>query len=136
MAVLRQEIDARIGVKDTRTVGAAQVQDAAYRPEEVVRVGESTSWRNNLVESIAGTVIRVGEKMVGVAQENAYLEGQAKAGRIKSEEELEGDWLTKDWAVAATATLWASWPLPTPRLRWPWICKNCAPRVLPSLKST
>lgn len=100
MAVLRQEIDARIGVKDTRTVGAAQVQDAAYRPGEVVRVGESTSWRNNLVESIAGTAIKVGEKMVGVAQENAYLEGQAKAGRIKSEDELEGDWLTKDWAVA------------------------------------
>lgn len=100
MAVLRQEVNASIGAKDTRTVSSAQVQDAAYRPEQVVRVGDSASWRTNLVESIAGTAIKVGEKMIGVAQENAYLEGQAKAGRIKSEDELEGDWLTRDWAVA------------------------------------
>jgi len=100
MTVLRQESNVRIDAKDTRSIANTQVQDARFQPNQTVRVGDQTSWRTNLVESIAGAAIKVGEKAVNVAQENAYLEGQAKAGRIKSEDELESNWLTKDWAVA------------------------------------
>ena len=98
MTVLRQSGDVNLGTKDTRQVGA-QVQDATLRVNAPVTVGDA-SWRSSLVQSVAATVIKVGGKAVGVAQENAYLEGQAQAGRIKSEEELDGNFLTKDWAVA------------------------------------
>lgn len=104
MAVLRQEINASIGTKDTRSIASPQLQDARFKPEQTTNVVEDNSWRTNMVSSIVdnvvGTAIKVGEKLVGVAQENAYLEGQAQAGRIKSEEELESNWLTKDWKVA------------------------------------
>lgn len=98
MTVLRQSGDVNLGTKDTRQVGA-QVQDATLRVNVPVSVGD-TAWRANLVQGIASTVIKVGEKATSVAQENAYLEGQAQAGRVKSEEELDSNFLTKDWAVA------------------------------------
>lgn len=101
MVVLRQDLsNARIDAKDTRNIANTQVQDAQNKGATTVSVGDSSGWRANLVQSIAGTLVKVGEKAVGVAQENAYLEGQAKAGRIQSEDELEGNFLTKDWAVA------------------------------------
>jgi GH24 family phage-related lysozyme (muramidase) len=98
MTVLRQPGDVNLETKDTRQVGA-QVQDATLRVNTPVSVGD-TSWRSNLVQSVASTIIKVGEKAIGVAQENAYLEGQAQAGRIKSEEELDSNFMTKDWAIA------------------------------------
>lgn len=99
MTVLRQEINAGPQVRDTRQINAAQVRDAHVRPNATVQVGDQ-SWRTNLLDSIAGTALKLADKAVGVAQENAYLEGQIAASTGKSEEELDTNFFTKDWAVA------------------------------------
>jgi len=45
----------------------------------------------------AGNIMQVGLK---TSQEEAYLQGASKVGQIKSEAELEGNPITRDWAVA------------------------------------
>lgn len=97
--VLRQEVNAQPNVRDTRQINSAQVQDANVRPNTTVQVGDQ-SWRTNLLDSIAGTAFKLADKAMGVAQENAYLEGQIAASTGKAEEELDTNIFTKDWAVA------------------------------------
>jgi hypothetical protein len=55
---------------------------------------------DRLLARIAGVATQLGNQMMQVAQEEAYLAGAAKAGTIKSEEELETNPLTSAWTKA------------------------------------
>jgi hypothetical protein len=88
-----------------------QVQDAAgglanpdynkYRTSksrEGHDVGEGTADR--LLDSITGTANKLLQQSASISQEEAYLRGAAAAGSAQSEDELEGNVFTKDWAKA------------------------------------
>lgn len=69
------------------------------RGEAPVRVGDD-QYKARLITGLLQDVGRVAGEYAQIQKENAYLEGAAKAGRIESEEELEGNIITRDWAVA------------------------------------
>ena len=85
--------------RDTREFRHAQVAQADTRVAQPLIVGDD-SWRDKLLSKMGADATRVLDKMVDVRLSDLYLEGQAKAGIIESEDELEGNPLTRDWKVA------------------------------------
>lgn len=86
-------------VKDERSTPGQQVAAADTRAQGPITFGDDT-WRDKLLGSFVGQGQAVLEKMADVEYGNQYLEGQAQAGLIESEDELEGNPLTRDWKVA------------------------------------
>ncbi len=86
-------------VRDTREFQRAQVAAADTRVAPPLIVGDD-SWRDKMLEQLGGTAANMLNKMADIEFSNLYLEGQAKAGVIESEEELQGNPLTRDWQVA------------------------------------
>ena len=86
-------------VRDTREFRQSQVAAADTRVAPPLIVGDD-SWRDKMLEQLGGTATNMLNKMADIEFSNLYLEGQAKAGVIESEEELQGNPLTRDWQVA------------------------------------
>lgn len=86
-------------VQDTRTVAETRVERADTRPQTNIEVGDS-SWKDKLFQQFAGVAEKGLNKAADIEYTNLYLEGQAAAGVIQSEEELQGNPLTRDWKVA------------------------------------
>lgn len=86
-------------VRDTRQFQSSGVAQADTRPAGTVSVGDDT-WRSKLLEGFGNQAANVLNKMADVEFSNLYLEGQAQAGMIESEDELQGNPLTRDWKVA------------------------------------
>ena len=95
----RQYTPPEFQVRDTREFRQAQVAPADTRAAAPIQVGD-VAWRDKLIESLSGTAANVLNKMADIEYSNLYLEGQSKAGLIESEDELEGNPLTRDWKVA------------------------------------
>lgn len=76
-----------------------QVSGADTRAQTPMVIGD-TSWKDKLLSDwgskASSTLMSLSEQSLV----NDYLEGQAKAGIIQSEAELEGNVLTRDWKVA------------------------------------
>src|SRR5574343_415993 len=88
-----------IGVQDTRTVRASDPGTVALRSDYGGAVGDA-GWRSRMLQGLGAKLGDAGMAYLEQKQQEAYLEGQAKVGQIQSEDELEGSWLTSDWAVA------------------------------------
>jgi len=86
-------------VRDERRTPEGQVAAADTRSAAPITFGDST-WRDRMLQQLGGQGAQVLEKMADIEFSNLYLEGQAKAGIIESEAELEGNPLTRDWKVA------------------------------------
>lgn len=86
-------------VQDRRTVQEQQVAAADTRPNYDREVGDD-SWRDRLVAQLGQNGAQVLNKLADVEFSNLYMEGQAAVGIAKSEEELQGNPLTRDWKVA------------------------------------
>ena len=86
-------------VRDTREFQQSQVAAADTRVAPPLIVGDD-SWRDKMLEQLGGNAANMLNKMADIEFSNLYLEGQAKAGVIESEEELQGNPLTRDWQVA------------------------------------
>lgn len=85
-------------VQDRRTVEQRDVAQADTRVKPIA-VGDD-SWRDRLLEDIAGVGSKVLNQMADIEYSNLYLEGQAAAGQVESEDELQGNPLTRDWKLA------------------------------------
>lgn len=85
--------------RDTREFKQSQVAGADTRVQAPLIVGDA-SWRDKMLESLGNQAAGVLSKMADIEFSNLYLEGQAQAGVIESEEELQGNPLTRDWKVA------------------------------------
>lgn len=77
----------------------SQVARADTRVAPPLQVGDAT-WRDKLLGQIGKDGAALLNKMADIEYSNLYLEGQASAGIIESEAELEGNPLTRDWKVA------------------------------------
>ena len=97
--MLRQYQAPEFRVRDTREFQQSQVAAADTRVAPPLIVGDD-SWRDKMLEQLGGTAASMLNKMADIEFSNLYLEGQAKAGVIESEEELQGNPLTRDWQVA------------------------------------
>lgn len=89
----------RFGVQDTRELRRFEVSGTDTSANANIRVGDD-SWRNKLLSNLLGQASDLSFKMANIHIANQYLEGQAAAGIVKSEEELESDPMTRDWKVA------------------------------------
>lgn len=69
-----------------------------FKQQQVQQPVESQLDRT--LQNILGAGIDFAEKGFQRSTEEAYLDGAAKVGQIQSEAELQGDPLTRDWAVA------------------------------------
>jgi len=85
--------------RDTREFQQSQVAGADTRAQAPLIVGDD-SWRDKMLESLGNQASGVLNKMADIEFSNLYLEGQAQAGVIESEGELQGNPLTRDWKVA------------------------------------
>jgi hypothetical protein len=99
MALQRDYKAPQLNVQDTRTAPGGQVAQADTRVAPPITFGDA-SWRDRLFEQLGHTAASTLDKMADVAYSNLYLEGQAKAGMIESEAEIQGNPLTRDWQVA------------------------------------
>lgn len=75
------------------------VQGGDYRPVQEVSVGD-TDWKDRFISQLGGEAVKLLNKAADTEYANLYLEGASKAGVIESEEELQGNPLTRDWKVA------------------------------------
>lgn len=85
--------------QDQRSIKQFQLEAPAFRPNGEVTAGDS-DWRSRLIQDVASSAGKVMNNMADIAYDNLYLEGAAQAGQISSENELEGNPLTRDWKVA------------------------------------
>lgn len=86
-------------VQSERAIRPGQVAQADTRVMQVGLAGDS-DWKDKLVSQLAGQGSKMLEKLADVAFAEEYLEGQAAAGLGKSEADLGGNPLTRDWRVA------------------------------------
>ena len=85
-------------VQDTRTTPNTQVAQGAAAGQ-TVSIGDD-GWRDKMLADLAGKGAQLLEKAADIEYGNLYLEGQAAAGVIESEDEIQGNPLTRDWKVA------------------------------------
>lgn len=85
--------------QDRRVIQEQQVAAADTRPNYERQVGDD-QWRDRLFSQIAGNASQALNKMADIEFSNLYMEGQAAVGVVQSEEELQGNPLTRDWKVA------------------------------------
>lgn len=97
--VARTYTPPQFNVQDTRTVSQAGVAESDNRVMTPNLVGDS-GWRDKAIAQLAGSGVRPLEDMADIEFSNLYLEGQAQAGIAQSEDELQGNPLTRDWKVA------------------------------------
>lgn len=99
MAQTRDYKAPTFGIRDTRTVEQGKVADADTRIRAPLQAGDE-QWMDKMLVGMGNQAATVLNKMADVEFSNLYLEGAAKAGVIESEDELQGNPLTRDWKVA------------------------------------
>ena len=99
MAIQRDYKAPNFQLRDTREFVGQRIQSADPRPVLPRQVGDDT-WRDKMLEGMLSQGQQVLTKMADVELSNLYLEGQAAAGVVASEDELQGNPLTRDWKVA------------------------------------
>ncbi len=87
------------GLRDTRQIQGGGVAGSGATAKVPFAVGDN-QWRDKMFEQLGHTAAATLDKMADVEYSNLYLEGQAKVGLIQSEDEIEGNPLTRDWQVA------------------------------------
>lgn len=97
--IQRDSQDARIDVGQAVQLQRFNVDAGDARANPTVQVGDA-GWASRLLGGIAESVGKVVSHAQEAEYEQRYLEGQAKAGRIASEDEIGGNPLTKDWEIA------------------------------------
>lgn len=90
---------ANFGMRDTREIRGSGVGQSDNSVKVPFAVGDS-QWRDKLFEQMGRDGAQVLNKMADIEYSNLYLGGQAKVGMIESEDEIEGNPLTRDWKVA------------------------------------
>jgi len=85
-------------VKDTRSVADVQVAGSDNR-SNLQTFGDS-DWRTKMISQFGQQLGGTMDKLADIEFSNLYLEGQAAAGVVESEDELAGNPLTRDWKVA------------------------------------
>lgn len=86
-------------VRDTRQYNQSGVARGDYSANTTVQVGDD-GWRDKLLSKIVQDWTPVADKYVDLRLQEEYVKGQMAAGIIESEDELEGNPLTRDWRVA------------------------------------
>jgi hypothetical protein len=87
-------------VRDS-ALGNARPDFAKYSTTtELAALPNSESSASRLLDNIVGVAGKIAQQAVKNSQEEAYLTGAAKAGTIASEQELEGNVFTRQWAKA------------------------------------
>lgn len=99
MPVLRQSQGVNLQQQDTRRYVQPDLQVAPMRPNATVEVGDS-QWKGKLIEALTGQLAPLAKQYTETTQMEEYLRGQSQAGQIQSEAEIQGNPLTRDWAVA------------------------------------
>lgn len=84
---------------DTGQFQQRQVAQADTRPQTPMVIGDS-SWKDRLLQDWGSKASGALQQLSEQSLVNEYLDGQAQAGIIKSEDELQGNVLTRDWKVA------------------------------------
>lgn len=87
------------GIRDTRQVQGGQVTAGSRGAGAPVMVGDA-GWRGRLLNQLSEQVGRHVINTFNTETERRYLDGQSRALMDESEEEIQGDPLTKDWEVA------------------------------------
>lgn len=87
------------GLRDTRQVRGTEISRANTDARPPIQSGDPT-WRARMFEQMGSQWGNTLNKMADIEYSNQYLEGAAQAGLIQSEDELQGDPLTRDWKVA------------------------------------
>lgn len=100
MTVQRNSDPYSVQAKDTRRVSQATIAAGNVRPDTVVQVGDASAWRQNLIGNLTGLVNQVASKAVDLDTQEQFLNGVAAAERGEVEDNLQGNPLTRDWAVA------------------------------------
>lgn len=99
MAIKRDYQAPNFQVRDTREFSGQRIADVDARAVLPHQVGDDT-WRDKMLEGMMSQGAQVLNKMADQEFNYLYLEGQAQAGIIESEDELQGNPLTRDWKVA------------------------------------
>ena len=99
MAIKRDYQAPNFQVRDTREYAGQRIADVDARPVLPHQVGDDT-WRDKMLEGMMSQGVQVLNRLADQEFNNLYLEGQAQAGIIESEDELQGNPLTRDWKVA------------------------------------
>lgn len=86
-------------IRDEREFRASQVSGADTRALQIATAGDD-QWAARMLENLGNQTAATMNKLADIEFQNLYLEGAAKAGVIESEQELEGNPLTRDWQVA------------------------------------
>lgn len=86
-------------VPDNRSISGTQVAQADTSIKTPIQFGDAT-WRDRMIEQLGGKASQTLAHMADIQYSNLYLEGQAAAGTVESEAELQGNPLTRDWQVA------------------------------------
>lgn len=86
-------------VRDNRQYQQSGVARGDYTPNATVQVGDD-GWRDKLLSNIVQDWKPVANQYVDTRLQEEYIKGQMQAGVVKSEEELQGNPLTRDWQVA------------------------------------
>ena len=97
--VTRQYDAPEFQLRDTRVFKQPQVAAADTRAVTPLIAGDG-DWKDRLLQTFGGTVMKALDKSIDIELQDAYLEGQAAAGVVESEAELQGNLLTRDWKVA------------------------------------
>ena len=84
------------------TVGAPEVRVRGGSAATTVEGGSNLLFemRNNLAQSIANRAAGIGDRLIKQNQQELYAKGQLAAMAGEAEDDLEGNPLTRDWAVA------------------------------------
>ena len=87
------------GIRDTRQVQGGQVTAGSRGAGAPVMAGDA-GWRGRFLNQLSEQVGRYAINTFNTEIERRYLEGQSRALMDESEEEIQGDPLTKDSEVA------------------------------------
>ena len=100
MAIQRDYSGVDFGAQDTRTIYQGQINQVQFQPNKEITVGEKSDWVGKLIGDLGGKVANQLNDLGQQHLQDRYLEGAAKVGQIESEEEIQGNPITRDWEVA------------------------------------
>lgn len=88
-----------VQVRDS-SVGSARADPDKFGKSREFSAASGEDSSDRLLQGIIGIGTKLLDQSIKMSQEEAYLDGAAKAGTIKSEEELEGNPFTAAWRTA------------------------------------
>lgn len=71
--------------------------DANTSSSRTIQIDDGST---RVLQGLLGTADKLANQYIDRQQEEAYLQGASKVGQIQSEDELQGNPLTRDWTVA------------------------------------